>query len=93
MFNFSGDPTYNTVAGRSTKDTHKMAHVYYNYYSQNPQMYTALLHDQKQAAMVLPYLSDEAKSLLSQKAEQWATANGRTLNLPEMAQQGLLGSS
>lgn len=92
MSNFSGDPTYNTVAGRSAEDTRKMAHIYFNYYSQFPEMYAGLLHDQKQAAKVLPYLSDEAKSLLSKKAEAWAMQNGRTLNLPEMAQQGLLGS-
>lgn len=92
MFTFGGDPTYNTVVGRSPEDVRNMAHVYYNYYSQHPEMYAGLLQDKKQAATVLPYLSDEAKSLLSKKVEEWAYKNGRTLNIPEMANQGLLGS-
>ena len=75
-FNYGGEPTYNTVVGRSPQDVRDMAHVYYNYYSQHPEMYAGLLYDKKQASKVLPYLSDEAKSLLSKKVEEWAYKNG-----------------
>lgn len=84
-------PTYNKVPGRSDADTELLSNLYYNYYRENPAYYAGLLEDPAQAAQVLPYLSEEAKSLLSENAMEKANYKEGVLNLPEMAYQGLLG--
>lgn len=87
-------PTYNTVAGRSPEEARQLANMYYTYYANNPQVYAGLLNDKSQnlAQQSLPYLSDEAMSLLSQLyIEPHVGQKGRVLNTPELAYQNMLG--
>lgn len=92
-------PVYAKVAGRDDATIRQMTNMYYDYYSRNPEVFAGLAEGNSALGNYsLPYLPDEALSLLSRnymegyRTGESDTNPGAQLNLSKMAKAGLLGS-